>query len=98
MIEEILKELEELIQYKRKYEYAISDKQKLSDKVYEYEKEKFDKLTPEERVLKYKKDNCTRCRFGDLCNMTLPHDIGMPVKSDLGYFPPTKMCGEFEWN
>lgn len=50
MIDELILEINELKEYKKKYEFALKDKQKMSDLLYELMSEKYDNLPYEERV------------------------------------------------
>lgn len=97
MLEQLIKELEELKEYKKEYEYAIKDKQTMSEMLYEYMMKEYENTTYEERVCKFRQDTCEHCRFGDGCNLELPDDIMKPIPSDKAWIPAKKTCGEFEW-
>ena len=97
MLEQLIKELEELKEYKHKYECAIKDKQRMSDLLYEYMMKEYENTTKEERVLKFKQDTCRCCRYRDYCSIELPDDIQKPIASNKAWIPATKSCGEFDW-
>ena len=97
MLEQLKKELEELQKYKKEYEYALKDKQTMSEMLYEYMMKEYENTTYEERVSKFKQDTCECCRFGDGCNLEIPDDIMKPIPSKKAWIPATKSCGEFEW-
>lgn len=97
MLEQLIKELEELKEYKNKYECAIKDKQKMSEKLYEYMLKEYENTTKEKRVSVFKEKTCKSCRYRDCCNLELPDDIMKPIPSDKAWIPAIKTCGEFEW-
>lgn len=99
MLEEFIKDINELMEYKKKYEYAIKDKQCMSDTLYDLYLEKYNNQTFEERKQNYINDYCRSCRYNFDCNKNIiPKDITMPTKSDKGWFPPKTSCGNFEWS
>ena len=81
MLEQLIKELEELKEYKKQYEYAIKGKQTMSEMLYEYMMIEYQNTTYVERVSKFKQDTCKCCRFRDCCNIELPDDIMKPIPS-----------------
>ena len=101
MLEKIIEELTELIAYKRRYECAQKDKQKMSDILYDYMLKEYEITPYEERCKKFHNDSCKHCRYEDCCLISFkneyPDDILMPVKSDRAWIPPRKGCGKFEW-
>lgn len=99
MLEEILKEIEELKEYKKKYECAEKDKERMSEYIYENELEKWKNKTYISKVKEYQENNCKDCRFCFGCDIKthLSEDIGKPIKNK-GWFPGKKMCGNFKWN
>ena len=97
MIETLIKDIEELISYKEKYEHAIADKKTMSDKLYEYMLKEWESMGREERVLQYK-ENCRGCRHKDYCSIGLPEDIGKPIPSEKAWIPARVSCGKFEWS
>ena len=48
MIEQLIKDLEEILQYKDKYEHAMKDKQTMSNLLYEYMMKEYENTTKEE--------------------------------------------------
>jgi len=98
MLNEFLKEIDELKNYKKLYEYQEVDKSRMSEMLYEYMLEKYNNTTYEQRVEDYKKDTCKDCRYKFYCEIKLPEDIRKPIPSDKGWIPGTKGCGEFEWS
>ena len=98
MIDELLKEITELKEYKKKYENSLAARQRMSDKLYELMVSDYERISYEQRVTEYKNNTCKDCRFVSGCLIVLPKDIGMPIKSDKAYIPATKSCGEFEWD
>lgn len=99
MLEDFIKDINELIEYKIKYEYAIKNKQKMSDALYDLDLERYNIQTFEERKQNYIKDLCNCCRFDFYCNKDkIPENILMPIKSDKAWFPSKISCSEFQWN
>lgn len=97
MLEQLIQELEELKEYKHKYECAMKDKQTMSDLLYEYMMKEYENTTKEERVAKFKQDSCRCCRGRDFCSIEMPDDIEKPIVSNMAWIPATKSCGYFEW-
>lgn len=100
MIKELIVELQELQEYKRRYESAKEDKQEMSDLLYEYMMKEYEATPYKERCNKHIKEICNDCWGRDDCQFKhiLPEDIGMPIKSDRAWIPATKICGDFEWD
>ena len=102
MLEDLLKEIQELQEYKRKYECALKDKQAMSDKLYEYMMDEYNKTPYEEREKYHINQRCRCCRwkpFGECkCDKKLPEDIGIPTLSNNACFPQKKSCDKFEWD
>ena len=99
MLEELLNEIKELKEYKKKYECAEKDKERLSEYIYKNELEKWKNKTYAFRVIEYQESMCKNCRFYDGCDIKehLPEDIGKPIENKR-WFPRQKTCGNFEWN
>ena len=101
MLEKIIEELSELVEYKRRYESAQKDKQTMSDMLYDYMLKEYEETPYEERCKMFFKHMCKGCRNQDYClmyfNNELPKDILMPIKSNKAWVPSTKSCGQFEW-
>ena len=98
MLEEFLKEFNELKEYKKKYEYAIKDKETMSELLYEYMMKEYESISVEERVLVYRMDFCSNCRHRYYCTIDLPEDICKPIPSDKGWIPARVGCRKFEWS
>ena len=97
MLEKFLKEINELKEYKKKYEHAVADKKTMSDVLYEYMLKEYNSMTTEERISVYKEENCRCCRYRD-CDCDIPDDVTKPIPSDKGWIPARKSCGSFEWS
>ena len=101
MLDELLKEIEVLRSYKNLYECALSDKQTMSDMLYEYMTKEYENTLYEDRCKSYIENNCSCCRhrlYGCDYQNNLPEDILQPVPSDRAWIPPRKNCGHFEWS
>ena len=102
MLEDLVKELQEMQEYKKKYECALRDKQRMSDKLYEYMMDEYNNTSYEERSNYHIEHWCKHCRWRlfetDKCDMKLPDDIMIPTPSINAYFPQKKLCEEFEWD
>lgn len=102
MLNELLKEIEELKKYKEKYEYAVKDKEIMSELLYEYMTKEYESMTKEERVKIFEKEFCECCRFAHYCRdhfeEAYPEDILKPFPSERAWIPPRKGCAEFEWS
>lgn len=98
MLDELLKEINELKEYKNKYEYALKDKQRMSDLLYDYMMREWESMSREDRVVAYQKNNCSSCRHYGYCNIGLPEDILKPIPSDKAWIPYIKNCGSFQWS
>ena len=96
MIDELLKEIEELRSYKKKYEHTCTEKQKMSNMLYEYMMKEYESMTKEERIKKYKEECCSCCRE-DVYYCDFPDDIMKPISSDKAYIPERLTCGKFVW-
>jgi len=98
IINQFLNEINELKKFKRLYESQKKDKQRMSDELYELMMYKYNNTPYDERVKYYKEDLCSCCRHEDYCEIEIPEDILKPIKSEEAWIPPTKTCGEFEWD
>jgi len=100
MIEEFIKEFEELKRYKHLYECQEKDKQRMSDKLYELMMEKYDNETYEDRCKRHQDNMCSACRSRDFCEKkyNLPQDILKPTPSDKAWMPSVVGCEHFEWS
>lgn len=82
---------------KKKYEFALKDKQKMSDLLYELMSEKYDNLSYEERVEWHKKELCINCRYYG-CGRELADDIGCVIPSETAWIPSRICCKHFDWS
>jgi hypothetical protein len=100
MLDELIKEIKELQEYKNKYECQLKDKQRMSDKLLELMTEKYNSQSYAERCEIYKNEMCNSCRYSDCCKQqnNLPKDIWKPIKSDKAWIPGNSTCGSFEWS
>lgn len=98
MLEELLKEIKDLKEYKNKYDYAIKDKQRMSDLLFELMTEKYNNTSYEDRKTYFKNNVCSCCKYKDTCFLEITENIGKPIKSNNAWIPATKSCKEFEWN
>lgn len=95
MIDELLNEIKELQEYKKKYLYAEKDKQRMSDLLYEYMIKEYNSMPNQERISKHKKEYCNHCRNRDYCAGDFPEDVYKPVQSDKAWIPGRVTCGKF---
>lgn len=93
MLDELLKEIAELREYKNKYESAMKEKQAMSNLIYGYMMTEYEGLSKEDRILKYKKEFCANCKRENDCNCKLPDDICKPIPSDNTWIPEIVICG-----
>lgn len=100
MLEELLKEIEELKECKKKYEYALKEKQKMSNKLYEYMMKEYENTSYDERCKMHIETTCSCCRYRDGCELQkcFPLDIWKPIPSDKAWIPGRKSCKEFQWS
>ena len=98
MIDELLKEIQELKEYKRKYDLAIIEKQRMSDMLYELMTNEYLDKTLAERKAQYSKDMCCNCRSYGYCTKELPENIEEPIKNNKAWIPATRSCKQFEWD
>lgn len=97
MLEELLKEINELKQYKKLYEYAVKDKEQMSKLLYEYMVKEYNTMTDEERVAKHREAFCCYCRYDD-CKCNFQKDLWLPIPSEKAYIPGRMLCDNFEWS
>ena len=99
MMEELIKELSELQEYKKKYEYAQQDKQEMSNLLFEYMMKEYKNTSYEDRCAQQISLQCRACRYAHDClKNNFPEDIRMPVKSDKAWIPGVKSCENFMWS
>lgn len=100
MIEELIREIEELEKYRQKYENAEKEKQVMSEMLFKYMEDEYQKTSYEARSEKYRNDICSACRYRPECTIKfgLPKDISKPIPSDKSWVPSRKSCGNFMWS
>lgn len=108
-IEKIVKEYNEMKEYKTKYECQERDKEKMSEALYKFEMKEYKDTTYEQRVKNHIKVVCKDCRWfygeDNECKWLkgtpkerLPQNILEPVRSEKNYFPGHKVCEDFVWS
>lgn len=97
IMDELIAEINELKDIKKKYEFALNDKQKMSDLLYELMSEKYDNLPYEERAEWHKKEMCNHCRYYG-CGRELSDDIGCVLPSEKAWIPGRVSCKHFDWS
>ena len=97
MLNELFDEINELKEYKKKYENAQKEKQQMSDLLYEYMMNEYESKSYEDRRKQYVHDCCSCCRYDVYDCDEMPEDILKPIKSENGWIPGTKSCGHFKW-
>lgn len=97
MIEELIEELNEFKECKKKLLSLQKDKQIMSDMLFELMTEKYQNTAVEDRKKHFQKDTCRHCRY-EGCNVTLSEEIEMPIRSEKGWIPATRSCENFEWS
>lgn len=101
MLDELLNEINELKEYKKKYENQRQDKKRMSDRLYKLELERYNSKTTNEHREEYILLKCKSCRnyYNDCdCIYKLPTDINKPIPSDKEWFPSKIGCKDFEWS
>lgn len=98
MIDDFIKEIQELKEKCKKLESLKVDKKKMADKLLEYELKEYEQIPIQERKEKYFNKTCIHCRRGCIGSSGLPDDIGKPIKSEVDYFPSHKRCEDFMWD
>ena len=100
MLEDLIEELKELQEYKEKYYDALADKRRMSDKLYEYAMNEYNRISYEERKKCHINEWCRCCKYKpvdrDKCDKELPEDINVPIPSNSAYFPQVKHYDEFD--
>lgn len=100
-IEKIISELNQLKEYKSKYENQLEAMQMMSDKLYELEMAIYKTRTPEENRQKHVDDVCFDCRYGktpEKCGRSLPENVWMPTPSNKAWMPGRTICQDFRWD
>lgn len=96
MLDEFIEEIEKLKSYKTKYEYAMAERQRMSDLLYDYMLKEYEATPYEERCKQYI-DGWCGCCLHDCKNPNLPDNILMPIPNDNAWIPVKKTCGSFMW-
>ena len=101
MLDELLEEIQELKEYKTKYEYAEKDKKEMSDLLYKYMMSEYREKMYRDRAEKYRKEWCIHCKYhcdDDNCGIDLPVNILEPIRSDKNWIPGYVGCRYFKWS
>jgi hypothetical protein len=100
MIEDFVNDLQELMSYKKKYEFAQKDKQTMSDELFKFMIKEYNNTTYSERASFHIKEICSGCRFNENCVLqeSFPENILEPIKSDRAWIPGKVTCKEFRWD
>lgn len=98
MINELIDEIKKLQEYKKKYLCAVTDKQRMSDLLYEYMTKEYKRMSKQERIEKYEEECYKYCRYREYCKFDFPDDIYKPIKNDNAWIPGRVTCGNFEWS
>lgn len=100
MIEEFIKEIEELKKYKKLYEYQKEDKKRMSQIIYNYMLKEYLNKPYEKRVEEHKKEICSNCRYNSDCEFDeLEEEILKPISEEQDdSIPGRKCCKEFKWD
>lgn len=98
MIDDFIKEIQDLKEKCKELESLKVDKKKMADKLLEYELKEYEQIPIQERKEKYFNETCIHCRRGCVGSSGLPDDIGKPIKSEVDYFPAHKSCEDFMWD
>jgi hypothetical protein len=104
ILEEFLKEINELQEYKKKYEYLLKDYNYRMKKLFELELEKWENTKSQDRKEEFIKTTCRDCRhFFDRESLTceIEDDISKPFLREHGdgkKYISYKCCKDFEWD
>lgn len=69
MIDEFLNEIKELQEYKKKYLYAVKDKQCMSDLLYEYMTKEYKRMSKQKRIESTKKNVVNAVDIENIANL-----------------------------
>ena len=103
MIDDFLKEIHELQEYKKRYEYLLKDYNRAMEELCKFKLEKWENTRPQDRQKAYKETWCVHCRKlddrkGYRCRIS--SDITKPSIAEengrkyIKYFA----CERFEWD
>lgn len=106
MLEEFLEDIKELKKYKEKYKCSESDKEKMSNLLYEYMMKEYKEKDYKTRVNKHISEFCKNCRYyygdNEECKWLegtpksrLPQNILEPIKSKTNFIPGQRICKDF---
>ena len=99
MLDDLIKEINELKEYKKKYEWALEEKKRMSDLLFEYMTKEYENTSYEKRCADFKADVCKMCRYKFNCDKDdLPIDILKPIPSENAWIPGKVSCKNFEWS
>ena len=99
MLDDLIKELNELKEYKKKYECALKDKQSMSDLLYKFMIQEYQNFSYEQRCEMYKEECCKCCMYRDYClQEDLPDNILKPIPSESGWIQRRTGCERFKWS
>lgn len=110
MLEEFLKEIEDLKKYKEKYKWSEKDKEKMSKLLFEYMTKEFKQKDYQTRVNEHISEFCRNCRYyygdNEECKWLegtpkdrLPENILEPIKSEKNFIPGKRICKDFyDWD
>ena len=98
ILDRVLDEINELKEFKKLYEYQQKDKERMSEELYELMMYRYNTIAYEQRSIDFQRDTCRCCRYEDSCDIEIPKDILEPIRSDKGWIPALRSCGQFEWN
>lgn len=94
MLDVIIKELNELKDFKSKYEHSLVDRRTMAKKLFQLMIEKHNNQTYEERCEIHRNDYCKCCRSCG-CGRELPEDVLTPIENN-DWIPSIKTCKHFE--
>lgn len=98
MLEDFLKEINELKEYKEKYEYALKGQQIMSELLYDYMMKEWEGMSREDRVNMHREEACSCCRYSMHCTIELPEDVLKPIPSEKAWIPARTCCEKFQWS
>lgn len=103
-LEELIQEILELIEFKKKYEFLLNDYNRKVESLYKFELEKWENAKPQDRQKYYKEHYCRGCRYfsdvkGERCRIS--SDILKPELKEYENgkkFICYQSCPDFEWD
>lgn len=98
ILDDLIKELNELKDYKNKYEHAMADKKRMAKELYDLMLNEYKSIPKEVHRDNHIEHWCRCCRGKYGCNKSyMPENVGEPVESE-DWIPGTVGCPEFEWD